>query len=109
MRFCTVAKAKVSLCKCADSPEPSLLAQNGIQSAVSNLLNTRPAFVDVEKAAVFFWVNILIPFLGVTKRGKRLRFGFFNQRLDFFRLGIFVSHWCQRNIRKKNEIHKQWA
>ena len=31
-RFCTVTKAKVSLCKCADSPDPSLLAQNGIQS-----------------------------------------------------------------------------
>ena len=31
-RFCTVTKAKVSLCKCADSPEPSLLALNGIQS-----------------------------------------------------------------------------
>ena len=31
-RFCTVTKAKVSLCKCADSPDSSLLAQNGIQS-----------------------------------------------------------------------------
>ena len=31
-RFCTVRKAKVSLCKCADSPQPSLLAQNGIRS-----------------------------------------------------------------------------
>ena len=31
-RFCTVTKANISLCKCADSPEPSLLAQNGIQS-----------------------------------------------------------------------------
>ena len=31
-RFCTVTKAKVSLCKCADSPDPSVLAQNGIQS-----------------------------------------------------------------------------
>ena len=30
-RFCTVTKAKVSLCKCADSPNPSLLAQIGIQ------------------------------------------------------------------------------
>ena len=29
-RFCTVTKAKVILCKCADSPEPSLHAQNGI-------------------------------------------------------------------------------
>ena len=27
-----MTEAKVSLCKCADSPEPSLLAQNGIQS-----------------------------------------------------------------------------
>ena len=31
-KFCTVTKAKVSLCKCADSPDPSLLAQKGIQS-----------------------------------------------------------------------------
>ena len=31
-RFCTVTKAKVSLCKCADLPDPWLLAQNGIQS-----------------------------------------------------------------------------
>ena len=31
-RFCRVTEAKVSLCKCADSPDPSLLAQNGIQS-----------------------------------------------------------------------------
>ena len=26
------SEAKVSLCKCADSPDPSLLEQNGIQS-----------------------------------------------------------------------------
>ena len=32
-RFCTVTQAKVSMCKCADSPDPSLLAQNGIQLA----------------------------------------------------------------------------
>ena len=50
----------------------------GKDSGVSSLLNTRPAFVGVEKAAVFFGVNILIPFLGVTKQGKRLRFGVFN-------------------------------
>ena len=31
-RFCTVTKAKVSLCKLADSPDPLLLTQNGIQS-----------------------------------------------------------------------------
>ena len=31
-RLYTAMKAKVSLCKCADSPEPSLLAKNGIQS-----------------------------------------------------------------------------
>ena len=31
-RFCAVTKAKVSLCKFADSPDLSLLAQNGIQS-----------------------------------------------------------------------------
>ena len=41
MRFCTVAKAKVSLCKCADSPEPSLLAQNGIQSPFVTKAQTR--------------------------------------------------------------------
>ena len=30
--FGTVTKARVSLCKFADSPEPSLLAQNSIKS-----------------------------------------------------------------------------
>ena len=35
-RICTVTNAKVSLCKCADSPEPSVLAQNGIQSPLES-------------------------------------------------------------------------
>ena len=52
----------------------------GKDSGVSNLLNTRPAFVGVEKAAVFWGVNILISFLGVTKRGKCLRFVFLSTR-----------------------------
>ena len=43
MRFCAVAKAKVSQCKCADSPEPSLLAQNGIQSPFVTKAQTRPS------------------------------------------------------------------
>ena len=49
-------------------------------------LNTPPAFKGVEKAAVFWGVDIGIPFLGVTYRGKLLRFGLCKDRLDFFPL-----------------------
>ena len=58
MRFCTVAKAKVSLCKCADSPEPSLLAQNGIQSPFVTKAQTRQSkSADSTKTSSFARIN----------------------------------------------------
>ena len=42
-----MTEAKVNLCKCADSPEPSLLAQNGIKSP--HLLTQMANWVSCEK------------------------------------------------------------
>ena len=53
-------------------------------------LNTPPAFEGVEKAAVFLGIDIGIPFLGVTYRGKLLRFGLCKDRLDLFLFGILL-------------------
>ena len=53
-------------------------------------LNTPPAFEGMEKAVVFLGVDIGIPFLGVTYRGKLLRFGLCKERLDFFLLDILL-------------------
>ena len=46
MIFGTVTKAKVSLCKCADSSEPSLLAKNSIKSPLEPVRD----FLTVPKA-----------------------------------------------------------
>ena len=59
-------------------------------------LNTPPAFEGVEKAAVFLGVGIGIPFLGVTYRGKLLRFGLCKERLIIFSLRHpFKRRRCQ--------------
>ena len=60
MRFCTVAKAMVSQCKCADSPEPSLLAQNGIQSPFVTKAQTRPSkCADSPEPSSFARINTI--------------------------------------------------
>ena len=52
---------------------------------VRNLLNTRPDLEGVEKAAVFWGVDTIIIFFGVTNRGRFfLCFVLFKERLDFF-------------------------
>ena len=62
----------------------------GKDSGVRNLLNTPPDLEGVEKAAVFWGVDTIILFFGVTNRGRFfLCFVLFKERLDFFLLGIF--------------------
>ena len=53
-------------------------------------LNTPPAFEGMEKAAVFWGVDIGIPFFGVTYRRKLVCFGLCKDKLDFFLLGILL-------------------
>ena len=58
MRFFTVVKANVSLSKCADSPEPSLLAQNGIQLPFVTKAQTRQSkCVDSPHPSSYAHIN----------------------------------------------------
>ena len=57
--------AKVSLCKCADSPDPSLLAQNGIQSPFEspheNFELWRKLRLDQANVpSLFSWMTIIV-------------------------------------------------
>ena len=46
------------------------LSALGKDSGVRNLLNTRPDLEGMEKAAVFWGVDTIILFFGVTNRGR---------------------------------------
>ena len=68
------------------------LSALGKDAGVRNLLNTRPDLEGVEKAAVFWGVDTIILFFGVTNRGRFfLCFVLFKERLDFFSLRHLLS------------------